>query len=238
MTAAEWNGPFADAAVTRREVARDHPSVAARRASRWLSADRPVAGWVTVCAALSPALLTVAWLIGDAVQPASYSPVRQTVSVLAGYGATDRWIVTGAVYVIGVCHLATAAGMPVLTLRARVGLVVAGLAAIGIAASPQPATGSSAPHLVFTCIGAAAITLWPALAAQRRASASIFVSARVSAVVFVGFLILLAWTVVETQDGGSLGLAERVSSAIQIGWPLAVAVSLRRGTSRAAVNLA
>jgi hypothetical protein len=91
---------------------------------------------------------------------------------------------------------------------------------------------------VFTCIGAAAITLWPALAAQRRASASIFVSARVSAVVFVGFLILLAWTVVETQDGGSLGLAERVSSAIQIGWPLAVAVSLRRGTSRAAVNLA
>jgi Protein of unknown function (DUF998) len=76
---------------------------------------------------------------GDELQPTSYSPVRQTVSVLAGDAATDRWIVTGAVYVIGVCHFATAAGLRALTLRARVGLVVAGLAAIGIAA--KPATG-------------------------------------------------------------------------------------------------
>jgi hypothetical membrane protein len=180
-----------------------------------------------VCAGLSPALLTIAWLIGDAVQPISYSPVRQTVSVLAGGGATDRWIVTGAVYMLGVCQFGTAAGLG-LSRLARVGLVVSGLAAIGIAASPQPQSGSTTQHLVFTSIGAVAITVWPALAAQRRAPASILVSARVSAVVSLGFLTLLAWTVVETQGGGSLGLAERVSSAIQIGWPLAVAVSLQR----------
>ncbi|MDT4933514.1 MAG: hypothetical protein QOK11_1406 [Pseudonocardiales bacterium] len=205
-----------------------HGPATASAVSRWLRPHRPVAAWVPVFAGLSPTLLTIAWLIGDAVQPTSYSPMRQTVSVLAGRAGTDRWIVTGAVYMLGACHFATAAGLRVLPLRARVGLVVAGLAAIGIAASPQPASGSRAQHLVFTSIGAVAITVWPALAAQRRAPASILVSARISAVVSLGFLILLSWTVVETQVGGSLGLAERVSSAIQTGWPVAVAVSLRR----------
>jgi hypothetical membrane protein len=230
MTAAEWNGPFRGAAATPTEVARRRGSAAASAVFHWLSADRPVAAWVPVSAGLSPALLMIAWLIGDAVQPTSYSPVRQTVSVLAGDAGTDRWIVTCALYVIGVCHLATAAGLRALTLRARVGLVVAGLAAIGIAASPQPVSGSRTLHLIFTCIGAVAITVWPALAAQRRAAASILVSARVSAAVALGFLVLLSWTVVETQGGASLGLAERVSSAIQTGWPLAVTLDLRRTT--------
>jgi hypothetical protein len=232
MTAAEWNGPFGDATVTvtLSEAARRRRSLASSAVFHWLRADRSVAAWVPVCAGLSPGLLTIAWLIGDAVQPSSYSPVRQTVSVLAGDAGTDRWIVTGALYLIGVCHLATAAGLRALTLRARVGLVVAGLAAIGIAASPQPVSGSRAQHLAFTVIGALAITVWPALAAQRPTPASILVSARVSAVVSVGFLMLLSWTGVETQGGANLGLAERVSSAIQTGWPLAVAVSLGRTT--------
>jgi hypothetical protein len=230
MTTAEWNGPYGGATVTPVGVARGCASAATTSVSRWLGADRPVAAWVPVGAALSPTLLTIAWLIGDAVQPTSYSPIRQTVSVLAGHAGTDRWIVTGALYVIAACHLATAAGLRALTLRARVGLAVAGLSAIGIAASPQPVSGSRAQHLIFTSIGAVAITVWPALAAQTRAPASILVSARVSALVTLGFLILLFWTVVETQGGASLGLAERVSSAIQTGWPFAVAVSLRRTT--------
>jgi hypothetical membrane protein len=216
MTTAQWNGTFGDVVVG--------------AVSRWLRPGRSVAAWVPVCAGLSPALLTIAWLIADALQPSSYSPVRQTVSVLAGHAGTDRWIVTGALYVIGVCHVATAAGLRALNLRARVGLVVAGLAGIGIAASPQPVSGSKAEHLLFTGIGAVAITVWPALAAQRRAPASVLVSTRVSAAVSLAFLILLAWTVVETQGGASLGLAERVSSAIQTAWPFAVAVTLRRTT--------
>jgi hypothetical protein len=228
MTAAEWNTSYRHVTVTPSKACRARWAAAAKAMSRRLSADRPVAAWVPVSAGLSSALLTIAWLIGDAVQPTSYSPLRQTVSVVAGDGGTDRWIVTGALYVIGVCHLATAAGLPVLTRRARIGLVVAGVAAIGIAASPQPVSGSRAQHLVFTCIGAVAVTVWPALAAQRRAPASILVSARVSTIASLGFLILLAWTVVETQGGANLGLAERVSSAIQTGWPFAVAIDLRR----------
>jgi hypothetical protein len=234
MTTAEWNGQFGQVTVTPSELAWGRASAVARRAFRRQIPDHPVAAWVTVCAGLAPTVLTIAWLIGDELQPRSYSPVRQTVSVLAGDAATDRWLVTGALYLIGVSHFATAAGLRALNLRARVGLVVTGLAAIGIAASPEPVSGSRAQHLVFTAIGAVAITVWPALAAQRRAPASILVSARVSAVASLGFLILLSWTVVETQSGSSLGLAERVSSAIQTGWPLAVAISLRRSPDRAA----
>jgi hypothetical protein len=107
------------------------------------------------------------------------------------------------------------------------------LAAVGIAASPQPISGSRTQHLIFTGIGAAAIAVWPALAAQRRAPASILVSLRVSAVVSLGFLILLSWTVVETHSGAGFRLAERMSSAIQTGWPLAVAVAVSlRGTAQ------
>jgi hypothetical protein len=232
MTTADWDGPFSKVMVTPSELAWGRASVAPGRVSGWLTrwptAGRPMAAWAPVWAGLSPMLLTIAWLIGDELQPRSYSPVRQTVSVLAGHAATDRWLVTGALYAIGVCHFATAAGLRALNPRARVGLVVTGLTAIGIAASPEPISGSTAQHLVFTAIGAVAMTVWPLLAAQRRAPASMLVSARVSAVASLGFLILLCWTVVETQSGASLGLAERVSSAIQSGWPFAVAVSLRR----------
>jgi hypothetical protein len=232
MTTADWDGPFGEGTVKPSELTWDRAAVTARRVSgslsRWLTASRPVAAWVPVCAGLSPMLLTIAWLIGDELQPRAYSPVRQTVSVLAGQAATDRWLVTGALYIIGVCHFATAAGLGALNLRARIGLVVTGLAAIGIAASPEPIAGGRAQHVVFTAIGAVALTVWPLLAAQRLTPASILVSARVSAVASLGFLILLCWTAVETQNGATLGLAERVSSTIQSGWPLAVAMSLRR----------
>jgi hypothetical protein len=62
----------------------------------WPSRPRhPVPWWAVVSAGLSPVLATGGWLIADAVQPASYSPIRKTVSVLAGHAGTDRWIMTG-----------------------------------------------------------------------------------------------------------------------------------------------
>src|ERR1700684_1550968 len=49
----------------------------------------------------SPVGMTVAWLVADTLQPASYSPLRQTVSVLVGQAAADRRIGTGALVLIG-----------------------------------------------------------------------------------------------------------------------------------------
>jgi len=54
------------------------------------TSGRLVSHWATVSAGLAPVLLIGGWVIVDTFQPASYSPVRQTVSVLAGHAGTDR----------------------------------------------------------------------------------------------------------------------------------------------------
>jgi len=121
--------------------------------------------WAVVSAGLSPGLVAGAWLAADAVQPASYSPVRQTISLLAGYAGTDRWILTGALFLTGGCHLVTAAGLARVRPAARVLLVIAGLASIGISASPEPVRGSVPQHPAWTALGAVTITIWPAFTA-------------------------------------------------------------------------
>jgi hypothetical protein len=115
---------------------------------------RLVAWWAVVSASLAPALLIGGWLIAGALQPASYSPVRQTLSVLASDAGTDRWIMTTAFLLVGGCHLVTAAGPRCVRIRARVLLAAAGMASIGIAACPEPARGSSPVHLTWTVLGA------------------------------------------------------------------------------------
>ena len=187
--------------------------------------------WTLGAAALLPALLTTAWLVADAVQPASYSPVRQTVSVLSGYAGIDRWIVTAALYAIGLGYVVTAAGLAALATPARVGLVIAGAAAIGVASFPEPAHGTSHAHALFTVIGAVTITIWPALVA-RQESALAAVGVRATIMAICVSLALFGWTVVETRNGSALGLAERVSSALQSSWPFVVAFALRRPANR------
>ena len=137
------------------------------------SATRPlrprglVPGWTVVSAGLTPVLVTAGWLVADAVQPASYSPIRETVSVMAGHAGTDRWIMTGALFLVGGCQLVAAAGLAGVGVPARILLAVAGLSSIGIAASPEPARGSTPQHLAWTALGAVAIAVWPAFVAQR-----------------------------------------------------------------------
>ncbi len=191
-------------------------------------------GWVIVSAALTPALLVIAFLIGDALQPISYSPIRQTMSVLAGQGATDSWVMTGALFLIGGGQLATAVGLTSVRLPARILLVVTGLCSIGVAASPEPATGPGLRHLVCAALCAATTAAWPALIARRTPQRPLILNARVCAAVTAVFTVLLCWLVIETQGGSDLGLAERMTSSVQGMWPLVVAVLLRRasGNSR------
>ena len=79
-----------------------------------------VPGWAVVSAGLSPVVVTAGWLVADAVQPAAYNPIRKTVSVMAGYAGTDRWIMTGALLLAGGCQLLTAAGLAGVRVRARI----------------------------------------------------------------------------------------------------------------------
>ena len=50
-----------------------------------LRAGRPVPGWAVGTALRAPVALVGGWLIAGALQPPSYRPMRQTISVLAGH---------------------------------------------------------------------------------------------------------------------------------------------------------
>jgi hypothetical protein len=187
-----------------------------------------VPGWAVVSALLSPVLATGGWLVADAVQPASYSPIRKTVSVLAGHAGTDRWIMTGALFLVGACQLVTAAGLAGVGVPARILLAIAGLSSIGIAVSPEPVRGSTPQHLAWTSLGAVALAVWPAFVARRAPPRPLILSGYGCAVVAAVSLALLGWLVIETQGGRDLGLTERLFLSTETGWPFIVAIALRQ----------
>jgi hypothetical membrane protein len=181
-----------------------------------------------ISAGLAPILLTGAYLIAGALQPASYSPVRTTISVMAGQAGTDRWVMTGGIVLTGGCYLLTAAGLTGVRASARALLAVAGLAGLGIAASPDPARGATPRHLAWTVLGAVTIAVWPAVVARRAAPRPLILSGYGSAAVTAVFVVLLGWLLAETRDGSVLGLAERLTTSIQTCWPFITAVALHR----------
>jgi hypothetical protein len=187
-----------------------------------------------VSAILSPVLATGGWLAAGAVQPASYSPIRATVSVLAGHAGTDRWIMTWALFLVGGCQLLTAAGLAGVRVPARMLLVVAGLSSIGIAVNPEPAGGSTPQHLAWTALGATAIAVWPAFVTRRAPSRPLILNSHGRAVVTAVFLAMLGWLIIETQGGSDLGLAERLFLSTETCWPFIVTIALRQTTGRPA----
>lgn len=191
--------------------------------------------WIAPSALLAsasiPIVMTTGWLVADTLQPPSYSPMRQTVSVLSGEAGVHRWIVTTALYAVGLAYLVTAAGMHGLATDARAGLLVAGAAAVGLATFPVPVHGTSRPHAVLVAIGSLAIAVWPALVA-RQAAVRAVVGSRLSAAAIVVSSGLFLWTATEVRDGRLLGLAERMSSGLQGAWPFVVALMLRRAQLR------
>jgi hypothetical protein len=202
----------------------------------WPASASPAAHpWAIISAGLAPTLLTGAYLIAGVLQPASYSPVRMTISVLAGQAATDRWIMTSGIFLVAGCYLVTAAGLTGVRRSARALLAVAGLAGVGIAASPEPASGPTPRHLAWTVLGAVTIAVWPAFAARRASPRPLILSVYGSAAVTAVFVALLGWLFAETRDGSVLGLAERLTSSIQTCWPFIISVALRR-TRRSALG--
>ena len=190
--------------------------------------SRTARRWAIISAGLAPILLTGAYLMAGILQPASYSPVRATISAMAGQAGTDRWVMTGGIVLTGGCYLVTAAGLTGARASARALLIVAGLAGIGIAASPDPARGATPQHLAWTTLGAVTIAVWPAVAAPRTSPRPLILSSYGSAAVTAVFVALLGWLFTETRDGSVLGLAERLTSSIQTCWPFIVALTLRR----------
>src|SRR4051794_5022699 len=93
-----------------------------------------------VSSVLAPILLIGGWTVAAWLQPAGYSSTRQTISELAGHGATDRWLMTAALVGVGLCHLVTAYGLGAAT-PGRLVHALGGLATLAVAAFPLPAVG-------------------------------------------------------------------------------------------------
>jgi hypothetical membrane protein len=159
------------------------------------------------------------------------------VSVLAGQAGTDRWVMTAALVLAGGCYFLTAASLACVRRSARLLLIVAGVAVIGIATSPEPASGPTARHLAWTVLGAITITVWPAFVARRGGPRPRILSVYASIAVTVVFVALLGWFFAEAQGGGMVGLAERVTTSVEALWPCVVALALRRHVSRLPIEL-
>ena len=206
------------------------PDLARSRSGRvHLRAGPPVPGWVIGTAALGPAVLVVGWLIAGALQPSSYRPMRDTISVLAGYTGTDRWVMTAALLLVGGFQVATGAGLTAVRLPARLLLIVTGLSTLGIAATPELATGPTSRHLAFAVSCVVTTAVWPVLVARRAPAPSWIVSVHGAAAMTLVFAGLSSWLLIAAQTAaGDLGLAERLTSAVQALFPLVVALALRR----------
>ncbi|HET9898860.1 MAG TPA: DUF998 domain-containing protein [Streptosporangiaceae bacterium] len=204
---------------------------------------RGVPWWGIASSAAAPVLLVAGWAAAAAVQSASPRPydwVRQTVSVLAAPGATDRWVMTLTFVLVGTCDVVTGLALRPAARAGRLMLIIGAAGGILVAANPEPAGGgSSARHAFFATIGFVALTVWPIAAvhwqATRPGPATPW-ALRPAVAVGAAWVTaaLLTWFVVELLIGlPQLGLSERALGEFQALWPLVAVVSCVSAHERA-----
>ena len=172
--------------------------------------------WALVSATVAPVSLIGGWTVAATRQPPGYDAVRDTISALAAHGATDRWVMTTGLAVLGVSHVVTALGLDDARPLGRLLLGAGGVTAALVAVFPQP----SAAHFPVATASFVTLAGWPA--------ASGLPSGRSALLASTGLLGALGWLGVEVGGGDLLGLSERVVAGAEALWPLAVVVALRR----------
>lgn len=180
--------------------------------------------WAVLSSALAPAFLIGGWTLAAARQPAGFSSVRDTISALAGLGATDRWVMTSGFIGLGLSHLVTAAGLRPAARPGRVVLAAGGLAVLAVAALPLPRSGSWGGHLIAATVGFVALALWPALAWRRGPGVPWTLRPTVSVAAAAVLLGLVGWLGADLSADAAVGLSERVAAGAQSLWPLVVTV--------------
>ncbi len=185
--------------------------------------------WVVVAASLSPVLLIGGFFVGTALQPATYSPIRDTISQLAGQGANDSWVMTWAITGVGLCYLLVALGLHPAAGAGRVLLAGGGLATLLIAGFRDPRLGYSLAHELAVIVTVLTCCTWPIFAARRRHPALLLT--RTASFAGAGVSLgLAAWYALESH-GTLLGLAERFAAVAPPLWLLAVVITTRRAVA-------
>jgi hypothetical membrane protein len=193
---------------------------------------KAISWWVVAAAGACPVLLIGGFLVATSIQSASYNPVRDTISELAGQGATDSWVMTSALAGVGFCYLLVGLGLQPAGGIGRVLLASGGVAVLFIAVFRQPHHGYSLPHELAVIVAALTCCTWPVFAWHRRYPAPLLT--RAPSLAAVGVLLgLVAWYALESH-GALLGLAERCAAAAPALWLLAVAGTTRRALTRCA----
>jgi hypothetical protein len=187
--------------------------------------------WGVASSVTAPLALCVGWTVAGSLQTRRYDAIRQTVSVLAAHGATDRWIMTLAFVLVGGCDVVTGLALRPAATPGRLIIVVGGFGGMLVGLSPETiGAGGSARHAFFAAVGFVALTIWP-VAASRAAvpgQECVPLALRRAPAVAAAALIaaLFGWFFVELiAGGGQLGLAERSLGEAQALWPLAVVAS-------------
>lgn len=195
---------------------------------------RAIPWWTVVAASASPVLLIGGFLAATAMQPASYSPIRDTISELAGRGATDSWVMTSALAGLGLCYLLAALGLQPARGAGRVLLAGGGVATLLIALFRQPRHGYSVAHELAVIATVLTCCTWPIFASHRRHPAPLLTRAPSFAAAGAS-LGLATWYALESH-GALLGVAERCAAAAPPVWLLAVVVTTRRALAQPAAS--
>lgn len=197
---------------------------------------REVPPWSIVPAAAPPVVLAAGWMIAAWLQSRPYNPVADTVSVLAGIGATERWVMTMAFAVAGACEVVTGLVLGAARMAGRLVLMAGGIAGVLVAAFPvQVGVPAPAAHVLWATVGLAALAVWPVAACRPGRAVPWTLRPGISVRVALILLILLAWFGLElVTSGGQAGLAERVLGEAQSAWPFAVVMSCRHPVPAAA----
>lgn len=188
--------------------------------------------WAALSAAAAPLLLAGGFLLAQALQPASYNPVDDTISELASHGAADPWVMTIAIAALGLCYFATAIGLRPARARGRVTLACGGVATLLLAVFRLPQHGYSEAHAVTVVVVCITMCIWPMLAAHRLHPAALlsFVPSVTGSTMMMGFVL---WFAVASH-GGDVGLAERCAAVACALWVPAVAFTAQRAAQRGA----
>ena len=183
--------------------------------------------WGVISSAASPVLLVTGSTVAAGLQPRSYNPVADTLSVLAAVGAVDRWVMTSALVGVGVGYFVTGLALRPAARAGRLILMAVGVATVLVALNPEHAGhGGTLPHTLWAATGFIVMTAWPVAGCVRGPWVPYGLRPAVAISATVVMLGLLAWFGGELiWAGHQVGLAERALAGIQAGWPLAVVLT-------------
>jgi hypothetical membrane protein len=193
---------------------------------------KAVPRWAVASALGAPLLLVIGVTTAQFLQPRTYDAIHDTISGLASLRAHDRWVMTAAVAGIGLCYVMTAMGLRTARRPGRVVLAAGGLATLLVAAFPQPLHGGSIEHEIATTATGLTLATWPIWSADRAITVPLLTRSKLLAcgAIIIG---LTAWLVLNLH-GALLGIAERSAALAEATWPLAIAISAARATSKVA----